>query len=472
MYPENEFHFHKSTLRQLLQRYEAQFDTNNHQAYFEEAAYLQIISHFEADQQYSKALEASERSMEQHPFSVNLLLRHAQLLIDNLTAESAFPFLEKARAIAPGELEVELLYAEALIANQQTEEGFRILDFLREEANDEDLSSILLVESLAYEQEEAYERMFYTLREALLKDPTNEGALERIGVCVLQCKKYEESIALHEALLAEDAYQALAWYNLAQSRLYTGDYEGAIEGYDLAFTIDEDFLQACRDCADLCMEIQQFNRALKYYLELLEQEGADADSDLYIQIGQCHLRLDRPQAAVTFYIRAAQLDPLNDEVFFSIGVCYAAEGQWMNAIQYFEKAIEVEEEQEEYYAALGEAYFNMGNTDMAVEHLEEAIVLNELEARYWILLATFLMENGRPGEAMEVLEAGMEAVPGTEIQYCRIACLFATGQRNAALYWLGEALQEDFGMHHSLFELMPDLQADAEVMAMIKNFAL
>jgi tetratricopeptide (TPR) repeat protein len=471
MHPENEFHFHKSTIQQLLQRYEAQFSID-HQVYFEEGAYLQIISYFEADHQYSKALEASERGMEQHPLSIDLLLKHAQLLVDNLTAEAAFPYLEKARAISPGEIEVELLYAEALIVDEQTEEGFRILNFLREEANDEELSSILLVESLAYEQEESYERMFYTLREALLMDPTNQAALERIGVCVVQSKKYEESIALHEALLAEDAYQALAWYNLAQSRLYVGNYEGAIEAYDLAFTIDEDFLQACRDCADLCLELQQFNRALKYYMELLEQEGADADSDLYIQIGQCHLRLNCPQAAVTFYIRAAQLDPLNDEIFFSIGECYAAEGQWMNAIQYFEKAIEVEGEQEEYYAALGEAYFNMGNTEMAVEHLEEAIALNELEARYWILLATFLMENDQAEAAMDVLESGMEAVPGTEILYCRIACLFAIGQRNAALYWLGEALQEDFGMYPSLFELMPDLQADPEVMAMIKNFAL
>lgn len=471
MYPENEFQHHRSAIQQLLQRYEAQFKTAHHTS-FEEAEYLQIVGCFEADCQQSKALEASVLGMAQHPFSLNLLLKHAQLLIDSMSVVDAFPYLDKARALSPGETEVELLYAEALIADGRTDEGFRILDFLKEEADDKEMSSILLVESLAYEQEESYERMFYTLKAALRKDPSNQGALERIGVCVVQSKKFQESIDLHEALLAEDAYQALAWYNLAQACVYLGDYEGAIEAYDFAFTIEDDFAQACRDCADLCMELQQFNKALKYYLELLEQEGSEADSDLYIQIGHCYLRLDRPQTAVTFYIRAAQLDPLNDEIFFSIGECYAAEGQWMNAIQYFEKAVGVEEEREEYYAALGEAYFNMGNAEIAIEHLEAAIALNDLEARYWILLATFLMDSGQPESAMDVLESGMEAVPGTEILYCRIACLFATGQRNAALYWLGEALQEDYGMHFSLFDLMPDLQADSEVLAMIKNFAL
>lgn len=471
MYPENDFQHRKTTLQQLLYRYESQFKTGE-SVFFEEDAYLEMIEHFELDRQQSKALEASELGMGQHPFSINLLLKHAQLLIDNLSADRAFSYLDKARAIAPGEIEVELLYAEALIVDHRAEDAFKLLDFLKEAANDEQMSSILLVESLAYEQDESYERMFYTLKQALEKDPTNQGALERIGICVVQSKKFRESIDLHEALLAKDAYQALAWYNLAQSKVYEGEYESAIEAYDFAFTIDDHFLQACRDCADLCLEIQQFNRALKGYMDLLEREGADADSDLYIQIGHCNLRLDRPQTAVTFYIRAAQLDPLNDEIFFSIGECYAAEGQWMNAIQYFEKAIEVEEEREEYYAALGEAYFNMGNPAIAIEHLEEAIQLNDLEARYWILLATFMMHDGQADSAMEVLEAGMEIVPGTEILYCRIACLFAIGQRDAALYWLGEALHEDYEMHPSLFELMPDLQSDGEIVAMIRSFTV
>lgn len=471
MYPENEFLHHRSNIQRLLQRYEAQFALGD-MAYFDEPAYLQIIAHLEADGQMSKAVEASGRGMNQHPFSITLLLKHAQLLVDNMEARHAFAFLHKARALSPGDIEVELLYAEALIADERPEEAFRILDFLKEEADEEELSSVLLIEALAYEAEESYERMFYTLKQALEKDPSNQGALEHMGICVVQSKKFQESIDLHEALLAEDAYQALAWYNLAQARVYMADYEGAIEAYDFAFTIEEDFLQACRDCADLCVELQLFNKALNYYLELLEQEGAGADGDLYIQIGHCYLRLDRPQTAVTFYIRAAQLDPLNDEIFFSIGECYAAEGEWMNAIQYFEKAIGVEEDREEYYAALGEAYFNMGNTEEAIEQLEQAIGINDLEARYWILLATFLMDNGQAETAMEVLESGMEAVPGSEVLYCRIACLFATGQRNAAFYWLGEALQEDYSMHPALFELMPGLKVDAEVMAMINSFAL
>lgn len=471
MYPENENNRSLISIQSLVRRYEDRLQQGNPE-YFSEQTYLQLLEYFEAERLYTKALEAAGQAITHHPFSINLFLKKAQLLIDAGQAGNALSVIEQAQGLAPGEIEVQLLRAEAFIAIGKEEEGLRLLEFLKESASEQDLSSILLVEALAYERREAHERMFYTLKQALEHDPQNEGAIERLGVCALQCRKFEESIRLHEAILSKDAYQSIAWYNLAQACLHVNQYELAIEAYEFAFTIDEGFCLAYRECADLCLELQQFNKALNCYLELLEQEGGHADSDLYIQIGACHLRLDHPQTAITFYIRAAQLDPLNDEIFFSIGECYAAIGEWMNAVQHFEKAIEIEAEREEYFAALGEAYFNLGNADMAIGLLETAVGLNDIEARYWIMLATFMIDSGRGDAALEILEEGMQSAPSAEITYCRIACLFATGNRSAALYWLSEALAEDYDRHTTLFELLPDLRHDQGVQSMINSFAL
>lgn len=479
MYPENEFEKNMDFGR-LLAEYEARFADDEEEpcssavgdVFFEAPAYLHIIEHYELEGEALKAMEAAEYAIAQHRYSIDLYLKLAQLLIDTGQPALATEVLESARAISPEEEEIELLQAEVLIREGRRKEALQLLDLLKDQADPARLSDIYLIEALAYEAEEAYERMFYTLQQAVTEDPSNEEALERLGACAIQSKRFEESVAFHEALLEEDAYLVLAWYNLAQAQVYLGHYEAAVEAYELAFAIDEHCLQACRDCADLCLELKNFNKALACYLELLEHQGSSADSDLFIQIGYCYLQLDRPQAAITFYARSAQLDPLNDEIFFAIGECHAAEGQWGNAVQYFEKAIGIEPEREEYFAALGEAYFNLGNQEMAIEHLEEAISLNDLEARYWILLATFLMDNKEGERALEVLEEGMEIVPGAEILYCRIACLFALAQRNAALYWLSEALIEDFEMHVSLFELLPELEWDSEVLALIASHAI
>ncbi len=461
-------HNEERLLRRLQQRYENQFAAGN-RVYFTVAEFLQLAASYEEEGMPKKGIEAIAQGVAQHPFAIDLHLKLAQLYLDNHFFDKAFDTLAKARGLAPGDIEVELLYAEALIAAGDVSEAMVLLDFLKDGAGSSSLSDILFIEALAHERNDAYEAMFYTLQQSVVADPENQEALERFGSCTLQCRKYTEGIAFYEQLLEQNAYLPVAWYNLAQAKVYMAEYEEAVEAYEYAIAVDDQYWQACRDCADLCMELQHFQKALKYYLQLLEAQGSEAEAELYVQIGQCYLQLDRPSAAITFYIRSAQMDPLNDEIYFAIGECYAAQGQWMNAVQYFEKTLGIDDTREEYLGALAEAYYNLGNTDMAVEYIREAIALNDIEARYWILYATFLIDAGQAEEALDVLEEAMDTAPGAEVLYCRVACLFATGKRNAAMYWLGEALTEDFEMHRSLFELMPELETDASVINLIAD---
>lgn len=456
-------------LRQLLARYESQFRTGC-DLYFELDAYLEIITYYEEDSQLTKATEACERAVLHHPSSPGAYIKKAQLLMDIGRSVEALPLINHAKVLAPGQIDGDLLYAEALVNLEKYEKALQLLEYLKEEADAAQLSDIFLIESLVYEKKGFYERMFYTLKSAVNADLSNEEALYRLGGCVNRCKRYQESVDLHEALLDRDAYLPVAWYNLAQARIALGDYEEAIEAYEFAFAIEEGFVQAIRECADLCTELKHYHRALKYYLELLETEGAEAESELYGQIGECYMNMNRPQAAVTYYLQAARHDPMNDETYFCIGSCYALEGFWSNAVQYFEKAIGIDDERDEYHAALGEACFHLQDHEHAVEHMQQAIELNDMESSYWKLLAAFLINNGEEENALHVLEEGSELVPGTEILYSRIACLFAIGRRQEACQWLAQALAEDFEQYPAMFDLIPELEEDPDVLALISIY--
>jgi tetratricopeptide (TPR) repeat protein len=458
-------------LRQLLARYESQFRTGR-DLYFELGSYLKIIHFYEEDSQLTKALEACERAVSHHPSSPGAYLKQAQLLMDIGRSADALPIIRHAKVLAPGQIDTELLYAEAVVNLGKYEEALKVLEYLKEEADAAQLSDVFLIESLVYEQEGQYERMFYTLKSAVNADLTNEEALHRLGGCVNRCKRYQESIDLHEALLDRNAYLPVAWYNLAQARIATGAYEQAIEAYEFAFAIEEGFVQALRECADLCTELQQYHRALKYYLDLLETEGAEAESELYSQIGSCYMAMNRPQAAVTYFLQAARHDPMSDETFFNIGNCYALEGFWSNAVQYFEKAIGIDEERDEYFAALGEACFHLQDHEQAIDCMQRAIEINDMESSYWKLLAAFLINDGQEESALQVLEEGSDILPGTEILYSRIACLFAIGRRQEACQWLAQALEEDFEQYPAMFDLIPELEEDPDVLALISIYTV
>ena len=451
----------------LVAAYEEQFKSGE-MAFFEEKAYFKIIEFYEKDHQLDKALEVADSAIAHHSYSADCYTRKAELLIGLGKEEAALAVLEEARLYAPMEPEIDLLWAEALAGLGRTTEALALTETLKDMANQELLSNIYLVESIAYEAEEQHERMFYALKAAIDLDPANVAALERFGICVELSRKYVESIAIHEAILEKDAYAAVAWFNLGQAHAYLGNYEEAISAYEFAFVIDEDYEEACRECAALCFELKQYNKSLKYYHELLEV--FEPDSEIYTAIGQCYFYLGKYHAAITFYNRAIQLDPLNDEIFFFIGECYFKEESWQTAIHFFEKAIQVEDQREEYYIALGESYRKTGRIANAEQCFHQAIEVNPEEGFTWMRLVTFLLETGKVEAALEFAELGEEESGSVELLYSRIACLFTIGRRQEACFWLGEALIEDFEMHRLLFNMLPGLEQDSDVISLILTY--
>lgn len=436
--------------------------------YLEEKAFLQLIDYYEGEYMLDRALEVSDHALEHHQFSSDLYIRKAALLLTCHREEQALLLLEQAEILAPSELEIALLRAEAFSLQERHTEALDILESLKDMALPEELGDIYETEALVYENQEQYERMFYALRAALTHNPNHLPALERIWVCVELSKKYVESIALHEAILEENAYSYMAWYNLGQAQSYLCQYEEAIEAYEFAFLINEKFEPAYRDYAELCFELQRFEDALKCYEEMLEH--FEVDSELLLRIGQCYLYVNDFAKCRRFLNRTSRLDPLNDEVFFYLGESYAKEGNWKKAITFYKKAIHIEYCREEYFAALAQAYFQLGDYELADTYFNEATTTAPEQVQYWFQYVNFLIATGAHDQAFEVLEEAEEAVAGTELSCCRVACLLASGSRKEALDLLAETLEEDAEVYSILFELAPDLKKDREVLAVVSSF--
>ncbi len=456
------------TILDLITEYEASLE-NGGELFLDEKAYLQLIEYYENEDRTDRALEATEHAIRNYSYSVDFYIKKAQILMDTQQDALALTVLEQAGVFAPTEPEIALLRAEALAHVGLREEAFDLLNELKKSADGEVLCDVYVCEALLYEMEEEYERVFYALKTALFENPRHQGALERLWICVETTKKYEESVNLHQDILNIDPYSYLAWYNLGHAQAYLGNYDEAIEAYEYAFIINHKFEFAYRDCAELCFEIKKYRKALRCYLELSEHADT-ADSDIHFCIGQCYQALKEYNAARNYYLQALQSDSFNDEILYCIGECFAEEGKWKSAVRYYNKAIRLEDRREEYYAALGEACFELGDIEKAETNFKIALELAPEEIQIWMQYTGFLIETDRVDDALEKLQEAEEYSVGAEILYCRIACLFALGRRQEAFYWLGEALTEDFEMHRSLYEMMPSLEHDPEVISLIVGY--
>lgn len=449
-----------STYEDMLEKNQVKFA--NHKLYHA------LVDYYERECLLDRALEVVEHAINQVGYEPNFFLRKAEILLEKKEPTQALFMLDQVNANSGGILRTSILRAESLAMMDMHDQGIALLDELKYSADSTDLSKIYVCEAMIYDSLKEYERMFYVLKAALKEDPSNTEALSRMWYVVEYARKHEESVELHEEIVEEDPYNALAWYNIGASQAYLCQYEEAIEAYEYAYLSKDDFEFAYRECADVCLITGDFQKALGCYQDVLER--FEPDADLFLNIGKCYEELGNYLVARDFFQRAVEFDGFCAEAQFHIGRCFANQKEWHKAVGAFKKAIELEEKNEDYLSALADAYVGTGNFKKAQEFYQEAADAAPELPEHWVKLAHFLMKNRRLKEAMEVLDEAEENAWGPELLYCRSACLFEMGNKSEALLTLEEALYEDFDAHTALFRLMPILEKDKEVKAVIAIF--
>lgn len=451
----------------LILKYEDMLEKNQVK-FASHQPYHALIDYYERECLLERALEVVDYAIAQNGYDIGFSLRKAELLLEKKEAVQALSLLDQVETKSPGLLRTTIFRAEGLAMIGLHSQGLALLDGLKYDLSGKELSKVLVCEALIYDSLKEFERMFYVLKAALSEDPTNTEALSRMWYVVEYAHKHDESIALHEKIVEDDPYNALAWYNLGASQAYHCNYEEAIEAYEFAYLAKDDFEFAYRECAELCLQNRNFQKALGCYQDVLER--FEPDADLFLNIGKCYEELGNYVVARDFFQRAVEFDYFCAEAHFHIGRCHGKQKDWQKAVGAFQKAIKLERKNEDYLSALAEAYANTGNLKKALDFFHEAAETAPELPEHWVNLAQFLMKNRRFEEAIEVLDEADENAWGPELLYCRSACLFEMGNKSEALLVLEEALYEDFDAHTTLFRLLPVLEKDKEVKAVISIF--
>ena len=90
--------------RELIRKYEA-FLKNKENHYFDEEVFIRIISYYINHEKYNQALKASDISLDQFPFSVDLTIEKADVLVKLDKSEEAIDLLEGTLNIQPNDPE-------------------------------------------------------------------------------------------------------------------------------------------------------------------------------------------------------------------------------------------------------------------------------------------------------------------------------------------------------------------------------
>ncbi len=137
-----------------------------------------------------------------------------------------------------------------------------------------------------------------------------------------------------------DRLSATDWFERALAHQKAKRYTEAIEAYDKAIELKQEYAYAYN------------NRGLAYFA------------------------LNQNEKAIANYNKSIELKPENFKAYNNMGLVYEALKQYEKAIVNYDKAIELKQEYAEAYSNRGIAYYFLRQYDMAIANYDKAISLN------------------------------------------------------------------------------------------------
>src|SRR5476651_1351142 len=115
---ENPYREDREELKELLRQYQNLKHGRQH-SFIEEDAFERIIDHFDEKDNLPEALEAAETGLEQFPYSSQLMIKKADLLLASRKYHQALEILETAELFDSNDINLYILKTDAYLALDQ-----------------------------------------------------------------------------------------------------------------------------------------------------------------------------------------------------------------------------------------------------------------------------------------------------------------------------------------------------------------
>jgi len=437
--------------------------------FFDVEFFEEVVSYYFQTNKINKALGATKKGLEQHPFSTELKYEQANALYALGEYGQAITILEGVLNVQPGEMDSSLLLADVKIAQQEYQEAIDLLISI-EPLVFEDKDRLFLSLGRAYYGIGDVEKALDYYQQARVLNPKNDEILIELASSFGSKEDIEKGIKALESILDENPFDTHTWYNLGILHDKNHTYEEAIDAFDYALALSKNFSSAHYNKGLSLMSLDRHLEALESFHQTLRHEKG-SDLDLLINIAGSYLRIEDYQSAITYYKKIIVQQPNNHIALSGIGLCFYELEKWNEALHYTSKALEFAPTNIIYLFTKADTEYLIGHYTSAIEVYKKITDLEPLYIDAWINLSIVYADMYEYDTAAEVLqEALIHNSQDGELLYRVAANLILAGNYKEAFLYLENALILDFENHTVLFEAFPELETQKALMKIIDQY--
>jgi tetratricopeptide (TPR) repeat protein len=262
---------------------------------------------------------------------------------------------------------------------------------------------------VAYYKKGDYPNAILNLQSALKEDPNDGEATQLTGLSLYLAGRHAEAIPYLE--------KVQSWYPRAN--------------LDASYILGIAYVQT-----------NQFPKARAAFARMF---GVPPESSAaYLFSARMLLRLDFPQVAEEFALKAATLDPKLPMVHYLLGELYLSQAKLDQAISQFQLELTIDPSYPNVYYKLGDAYLRAEKFDDAERLLQRSIWLDPNSSGPFILLGNVFLKKQEPELAARSLQRAVRMDPGNPMAHQLLGHAYrALGQKEDADRELRQAADLD-----------------------------
>ena len=172
-------------------------------------------------------------------------------------------------------------------------------------------------------------------------------------------------------VVAESPDDANAHYLLGRTRFYENDYPSAIASFERALSLHPRYVEAENNIGLAWRELNDLDKARAAFETAIEWQGnAPTDAQPFLNLGKLLRDQHRPDEAISYLNRAADLAPDNPTVHEELSHLYVAQPDLPKAQAELEKAIALAPNVSSLHYQLGQLYRKQGLADRAQKEFD------------------------------------------------------------------------------------------------------
>jgi len=414
---------------------------NRNTYYFDIFEFEHIIDFYIGKYDLKKASEVIEYALKLHPGANTILLKKAQVLINNGLPYKSLKLLKGLCKIEESNHMVFFLKGVVYCSLGEISKAISHFEhalILAFESKDELLVNIAstLQQIGQYDFASRYYKQAYEL------DSENTVALYELAFCYEKINKDLESIQLYKEYLSIDPYSKLAWFNLAGVYFKIEEYEFAIDALEYVIAIDPKYHHAYYQKALNEVYNEMYEKGINTFNEYLQFEP-NSSSALF-HIGEAYAKQEKFKQALEYFDKSLKLDNLNAEAFYGQAYILFSEKKYTDAYYSIKRALKIDKEDPDFWHLSALINQALGFIAEAENAFRTAIEIESTNPQIWIDYSKLDYANKSLFKKINILNEAVEHFEdNAEIKYRLAANLALVQNLDSAAYYLKLALNAE-----------------------------